>query len=136
MRKYFSQRKRRINWTTIVRYFAFPSLNIKTNFTKLKMNSLHTLKTFSTKYNIACNTLILMKIMFSLLKKCLWDKSQGCRLPGKFFGAPKKEGEGNETKNHCSDALRSIIKLYGVTRFPSTEIMKSSSHVSYLWCRL
>ena len=74
--------------------------------------------------------------VFAIEKVFVGQKS---RLPatGKIFRGSKKEGEGNETKNHCSDALRSIIKLYGVTRFPSTEkIMKSSSHVSYLWCRL
>ena len=75
--------------TTIPR---FPSLNLKTYLTKLEMNPLHTLKTFSTKYDIACNTLIRRTIIFLLLKKYLWDKSQGCRLPGKFFGTPKKGG--------------------------------------------
>ena len=55
-------------------------------FEKIK-NALCTLKTSSTKYDIACNTFSRTLLIVSLVKKSLWNKIQGCQLPGKFFGA-------------------------------------------------
>ena len=56
------------------------------------MNSLHILKTLSAKYDIACNTLIRITLTSSLVKKYLWNKSQGLPAAGKIFRCSKKRG--------------------------------------------
>ena len=67
-------------------------------FDKIK-NALRTLKTSSTKYDIAYNTLSCTILIFSLVKTSLWDKTQGCRLPGNFSGALGKKGGERDEKS-------------------------------------
>ena len=71
----------------------FPSLNPKKYLTNSKTNSLYTLKTFSTKYDIACNTIIntYNSYIFAGEKIFVGQKS---RLPaaGKIFRGSKKGG--------------------------------------------